>query len=140
MVHVHIQDVFVKVLPMTFLFLTYFPIWKLLLEPWQHHEFVFAPKRFNTCSGPLGQHEWLRFIGGGTWRKPTTCHKLLTNFITYICIPKVVYRQPKNTKSISYFFSSLYWNNSEMILTYLPTYVYKLWSHPWMGSFHLNKI
>ena len=59
MVHVHIQDVFVKVLPMTFLFLTYFPIWKLLLEPWQHHEFVFAPKRFNTCSGPLGQHEWL---------------------------------------------------------------------------------
>jgi hypothetical protein len=24
----------------------------------------------------------LSFIGGGSWRKPLTCHKSLTNFIT----------------------------------------------------------
>jgi hypothetical protein len=27
-----------------------------------------------------------------------------------------------------------------MILTYAPTHIYKLWSCPWMGSLHLNKI
>jgi hypothetical protein len=31
----------------------------------------------------------VRFIGGGNWstrRKPWTCRKSLTNFITYLCI------------------------------------------------------
>ena len=26
------------------------------------------------------------FISGGNWRKPPTCRKSLTNFITYYCI------------------------------------------------------
>jgi hypothetical protein len=26
------------------------------------------------------------FIGGGNQRKPVTCHKSLTNFITIICV------------------------------------------------------
>jgi len=41
------------------------------------------------------------FIGGGNWstsRKPSTCHKSLTNFITYCCIEYTLYERDSNSQ------------------------------------------